>query len=88
MADEQPGHIARGVRDVSQVPLAKDLAKNNVGSTVTNQQQRSKFVVVSQVSSCALSLLYLSRSSAESESRYDYNSNVLHSGGSAVVFVA
>lgn len=51
MADEQPRHIARGVRDVSKVPLAKELVKNNVGSTVVHQEQNSKFVVVSQVSS-------------------------------------
>lgn len=50
MADEQPGHIARGVRDVSKVPLAKELVKDNVGSTV-KQQDNSKFVVVSQVQS-------------------------------------
>lgn len=49
MADEQPGHIARGVRDVSNVPLAKELVKDNVGSTVKHQEQNSKFVVVSQV---------------------------------------
>ena len=49
MADEQPGHIARGVRDVSKVPLAKELVKNNVGSTVKNQEHGSTFVIVSQV---------------------------------------
>lgn len=51
MADEQPGHVARDVRDVSKVPLAKELVKNNVGSTVKHQEQNSKFVVVSQVTS-------------------------------------
>lgn len=56
MADEQPGHIARGVRDVSKVPLAKELVKDNVGSTVT--QQNSKFVVVSQVCTLVHSVVY------------------------------
>eukprot|EP00903_Cladosiphon_okamuranus_P011861 g11142.t1 len=59
MADEQPGHIARGVRDVSKVPLAKDLVKNNVGSTVKHQEQNSKFVTVSQEASAAASAHYL-----------------------------
>lgn len=46
MPDEQPGHINREVRDVSKVPLTKELVKNNVGSTV---RDNSKFNTVAQV---------------------------------------
>ncbi|CAN0070757.1 unnamed protein product [Scytosiphon promiscuus] len=56
--DEQPGHIARGVRDVTKVPLAKDLVKNNVGSTVKHQAN-SDFTIISQGESAAASTLYL-----------------------------
>lgn len=47
MADEQPALLARGLRDVTKVPLAEELVKNNVGSTVKNQEQQ--FAIVSQV---------------------------------------
>ncbi|CAN0321979.1 unnamed protein product [Ectocarpus sp. 6 AP-2014] len=57
MTDEQPGHIARDVRDVTKVPLAAELVKDNVGSTVT--QRNSNFTVVSQDASAAASALYL-----------------------------
>lgn len=46
MPDEQPGHVNRDVRDASRVPLAKDLVKNNVGSTVKDS---SNFKPVSEV---------------------------------------
>ena len=46
MADEQPGHINRDVRDVAKVPQVEDLVRNNVGSTV---RDNSKFKAVSEV---------------------------------------
>lgn len=46
MADEQPGHINRDVRDATRVPLAKDLVRDNVGSTV---KDNSNFNIVSKV---------------------------------------
>lgn len=82
MADEQPGHIARGVRDVSKVPLAKELVKNNVGSTVKNQEQTAQFAIVSQARTTICMLypsLFLSlRATAAC---------ALHFGGNVVVFV-
>ncbi|CAN0064424.1 unnamed protein product [Pylaiella littoralis] len=57
MADEQPALLARDLRDVTKVPLAKELVKNNVGSTVKNQEQH--FVIVSQAASAAASAHYL-----------------------------
>ncbi|CAM9384133.1 unnamed protein product [Hapterophycus canaliculatus] len=56
--DEQPGHVARSVRDVTKVPLAKDLVKNNVGSTVKDQAN-SDFTIISQAESVAASARYL-----------------------------
>lgn len=85
MADEQPGHIARGVRDVSKVPLAKELVKNNVGSTVKNQEQTAQFAIVSQARTtrlyvcCTQDYIYAAlRATAAC---------ALHFGGNAVVFV-
>ena len=46
MADEQPGHINRDVRDITNVPQAEDLVRNNVGSTV---RDNSNFKAVSEV---------------------------------------
>lgn len=46
MADEQPRQINKDVRDTSNVPLAKELVKDNVGSTV---RDNSRFNAVTRV---------------------------------------
>lgn len=46
MADEQPGRINKDVRDITNVPQAEDLVRNNVGSTV---RDNSNFKAVSEV---------------------------------------
>eukprot|EP00904_Undaria_pinnatifida_P012449 jgi/Undpi1/8334/HiC_scaffold_25.g10803.m1 len=56
MADEQPGHINRDVRDVAKVPQVEDLVRNNVGSTV---RDNSKFKAVSETDAAVASTLYL-----------------------------
>lgn len=54
MADEQPGHINKDVRDVTKVPRAEDLVRNNVGSTV---RDNSNFKAVSEVRVLASAML-------------------------------
>ncbi|CAM9803350.1 unnamed protein product, partial [Laminaria digitata] len=56
MADEQPGRINKDVRDVTTVPQAEDLVRNNVGSTV---RDNSNFKVVSEAEAAVASTLYL-----------------------------
>lgn len=61
MADEQPGRINKDVRDVTTVPQAEDLVRNNVGSTV---RDNSNFKAVSEVRVLVSGLVFEQRAVA------------------------